>query len=69
VQHKRHVTVWCCYYSNVDWNWLTGVTEIFIETFHFMMELRVTGTCSMCLTEDHLLLMNFLRMAPSCQNI
>jgi len=69
VQHKRHFTVWCFYYSNIDWIWLAGVIESFIETFHFMVELTVTGTCSTCWKYDHLLLMNFLRMAPSCRNI
>jgi len=47
MQHKRHVTVWCCYYRYVGWNWLTGVIESFIETFYFMVELSVTGTWSM----------------------
>ena len=41
----------------------------FYRDFSFFMELRVTGTCSTCWKYDHLLLMNFLRMAPSCQNI
>jgi len=44
VQLKRLVTVWFCYYGNIDWNWLTFVTQNFIKTFHFKMELRVTGT-------------------------
>ena len=40
----------------------------FYWDFHFMVELTVTGTCSTCWKYD-MLLMNFLRMAPSCQNI
>ena len=38
MQQKRHVAVWWCYYNNVDWNWLTGVIQNFIETFYFMKE-------------------------------
>jgi hypothetical protein len=34
-----------------------------------MVELRVTSTWNMCWKYDHLLLINFLRMASSCQNI
>ena len=44
VQHKRHITAWCFYYSNIDWNLLTCVIQKFIKTFHYMKELRVTGT-------------------------
>ena len=69
VQQKRLVTVWCCYYSNVEWNLLTCVIQYFIKAFHFMMELRVTGTRSTCWKYYNLLLINCLRMAPSCQNI
>ena len=55
--------------SNVEWNLLTCVIQYFIKAFHFMMELRVTGTWSTCWKYDLLLLIYCLRKAPSCQNI
>jgi hypothetical protein len=39
------------------------------KTFHFLMELRMTITWSMCWTYNLLFLRNSLKMAPSCQNI
>jgi hypothetical protein len=68
LQQKRLVTVWFCYYGNIGWSLLTFVIQNFIKTFHFMVKLRVTGTCSTCWKYDHLLLINFLMMAPLCQN-
>ena len=54
LQQKMLVTVWCCYYSNIDLNLLTCVIQNYIKTFHFMMELRVTSTWSTCWKYDHL---------------
>jgi len=48
---------------------LTFVIQNFIKNFRFKIELRVIGTWSTCWKYDRLLLINFLRVAPSCQNI
>ena len=48
---------------------LTFVIQNFIKTFHFKIELTVTGTWSTCWKYGHLLLISFLRAARSCQNI
>jgi len=67
----RLITVWCCYYSNMDL-WL--LTHVVLELKHLrllfsMIEVRVIGTQSTCLTCSPLLLLNSLRMTPWYQNM